>query len=131
MEFEIKYLGDEEKCAPNFATPGSSGADLKANLDEPLVIMPKATVLIGTGVAIFINDPSYGGFLFGRSGLSKEGLVIKNGCGIIDSDYQDEVLAMIYNKSDNPYTMSPYEKVEEFSAITERNKGGFGSTGKK
>jgi dUTP pyrophosphatase len=131
---------------PSYATQGSAGLDLCACLDEPLTLESGATALISSGVAIYIGDPSVAATILPRSGLGhKHGIVLGNGVGLIDSDYQGPLKISCWNRSYEAYTIEPGERiaqlvilpvlqaqliiVEEFSA-TSRGEGGFGSTGK-
>ncbi len=131
---------------PNYATMGSAGLDLQAMLDAPYVLEPKQTVLIKAGFAIHIKDPSYAALILPRSGLGvKHGIVLGNLVGLIDSDYQGELMVNLWNRSETPYTIQVGERiaqlvlmpvmqatlitVEDFDASM-RGTGGFGHTGK-
>ena len=131
---------------PSYATGGSAGLDLRAAIDEPLVIEPGQTHLIPTGLSIHIGDPGYAAIILPRSGLGhKHGIVLGNLVGLIDSDYQGPLMVSAWNRSQTSYTLQPLERlaqlvvvpvaqvqfnlVEEFNA-SERGAGGFGSTGK-
>ena len=133
--------------APQYATSGAAGIDLRACLDSPLQIAPGETHIVGTGIAVFIRDPGVMGLLAPRSGLGvKHGIVLANTVGIIDSDYQNEIRAALFNRSTDVYEIAPGERicqiiftpvtranikiVETFTADTERGQGGFGSTGR-
>ena len=135
-----------EQAMPAYATPGSAGLDLKAAIDSPLVLAPGQTVLIPTGLSIFIADPGYAGLILPRSGLGhKHGVVLGNLVGLIDSDSQGTLMVSAWNRSQTPFTIEPlerlaqlvilpvvqaaFEKVEMFDA-TARGEGGFGSTGR-
>jgi dUTP pyrophosphatase len=130
---------------PSYATKGSAGLDLRACLDEPLTVQPGQTVLIPTGLAIYIEDERYAGLVLPRSGLGhKHGIVLGNLVGLIDADYQGELKISCWNRGDTAYTIqvgerlaqyilvpvvqAQFEIVEEFVA-TERAAGGFGHTG--
>jgi dUTP pyrophosphatase len=130
---------------PHYATDGSAGLDMRACIDAPLTVAPGETVLVPTGLAIYIGDPSLAAVLLPRSGLGhKHGLVLGNLTGLIDSDYQGQVFISCWNRSSAAYTVEPGERiaqmvfvpvaqvnfavVEEF-AETERGAGGFGSSG--
>ena len=130
---------------PEHATDGSAGIDLRACLDEGLLIKPGETHLIGTGIAIHIADPGFAAMLLPRSGLGhKHGIVLGNLVGLIDSDYQGELKVSCWNRGDTEFTVKPgericqmiivpvvqasYEIVEEFDE-SERGAGGFGHTG--
>ena len=130
---------------PEHATDGSAGVDLRACLDEPLLIRPGETHLIGTGIAVHIADPGFAAMLLPRSGLGhKHGIVLGNLVGLIDSDYQGELKVSCWNRGNKEFTVKPgericqmiivpvlqttYEIVEEFDE-SERGAGGFGHTG--
>lgn len=131
---------------PAYATTGSAGLDLRACLDEPLEVKAGATVLVPTGIAIYIEDQNYAGLILPRSGLGhKHGIVLGNLVGLIDSDYQGELMISVWNRSDQPFTINigerlaqymivpvvqaKFELVESFEA-TDRAAGGFGHTGR-
>ena len=131
---------------PAYATPGSAGLDLRACLDEPLVLQPGQTALIPTGLAMHIADPGLAALILPRSGLGhKHGIVLGNLVGLIDSDYQGQLMVSCWNRGNEPFTVQPFERiaqmvivpvvqarfrrVEEFGTST-RGEGGFGSTGK-
>jgi dUTP pyrophosphatase len=130
---------------PAYATPGSAGMDLRACIDEPLIIGPGDAQLIATGISIHIRDPSLAAILVPRSGLGhKHGLVLGNLVGLIDSDYQGPLMVSCWNRSREPYTIQVLDRiaqlvvvpvvqatfrvVNEFSASV-RGRGGFGSSG--
>jgi dUTP pyrophosphatase len=132
---------------PHYATPGSAGLDLRACLDAPLVLQPGATQLIPTGIAIHLDDPGLAAVLLPRSGLGhKHGIVLGNLVGLIDSDYQGQVMVSCWNRGQSAFTIEPGERiaqmvivpvvqvefdvVESFTA-SDRGAGGFGSSGKK
>ena len=131
---------------PAYATPGSAGLDLRACITEPLTIAPGQTVLIPTGLAIHIADPGYAAMILPRSGMGhKNGIVLGNLVGLIDSDYQGQLMVSTWNRGQNAFTLAPMERlaqliivpvlqvgfriVDEFDS-SERGAGGFGSTGK-
>ncbi len=130
---------------PQYATDGSAGLDMRACIDEPVTVAPGETVLIPTGLAIHVADPSLAAVLLPRSGLGhKHGLVLGNLTGLIDSDYQGQVFISCWNRSSERYTVKPSERiaqmvfvpveqvefrvVEEF-AVSGRGAGGFGHSG--
>ena len=132
---------------PHYATPGSAGLDLRACLDEPLVLAPGQTHLIPTGLSIHIGDPGLAAMLLPRSGLGhKHGIVLGNLVGLIDSDYQGPLMVSCWNRGNAAFTIEPMERiaqmvivpvvqatfrrVDSFSA-SDRGEGGFGSTGKR
>ncbi|MFC6438567.1 dUTP diphosphatase [Bowmanella sp. JS7-9] len=131
---------------PEYATPGSAGLDLRACLDAPLTIAPGETHLIPTGMAIHIADPSLCATILPRSGLGhKHGIVLGNLVGLIDSDYQGQLMVSVWNRGDTSFEMTPGERiaqlvilpvvqasfniVDDFAA-TKRGEGGFGSSGR-
>lgn len=148
---QVKILDDRIRTdnrfsIPTRATEGSAGIDLKACIDEPILIKAGESVLVGTGISIYIKDPNYAGVILPRSGLgSKSGIVLGNLVGLIDSDYQGELMVSVWNRSWEDYVLEPATKfaqyvvvpvvtprfslVEDFDTRTIRNVGGFGSTG--
>jgi dUTP pyrophosphatase len=131
---------------PGYATPGAAGLDLRACLDQPLVLQPGQTQLIPTGLAIHIADPGLAAMILPRSGLGhKHGIVLGNLVGLIDSDYQGQLMVSCWNRSEAAFTVQPLERiaqmvivpvvqarfrrVDEFDA-SPRGEGGFGSTGR-
>ena len=132
---------------PHYATPGSAGLDLRACLDAPVTLAPGQTQLIPTGIAIHLEDPGLAAVLLPRSGLGhKHGIVLGNLVGLIDSDYQGQVMVSCWNRGQAAFTVEPGERiaqmvivpvvqvelevVEDFDA-THRGAGGFGSSGRK
>ena len=130
---------------PDYATQGSAGFDLRACVHEPLLVEPGQTKLIPTGIAIHINDPGLAAIILPRSGLGhKHGIVLGNLVGLIDSDYQGQVLVSCWNRGCQPFTIDPglrlaqmvivpivqveFDVVRDFDAST-RGEGGFGHTG--
>ena len=139
-------LGREQPL-PAYATAGSAGVDLRACLDEPLLLAPGATELIPTGLAIYLEDPGLAAVILPRSGLGhKHGVVLGNLVGLIDSDYQGELKVSAWTRGTAPYTIAPFERIAqlvvvpvvqvEFDVVeafseTERGAGGFGSSGRR
>ncbi len=132
---------------PAYATPGSAGLDLRACIEAPMVIEPGQTVLIPTGIAIHVADTGYAAMILPRSGMGhKHGIVLGNLVGLIDSDYQGQLMVSTWNRGQQAFTLNPMERlaqlvivpvlqvafnvVEEFGS-SERGVGGFGSTGKQ
>jgi dUTP pyrophosphatase len=130
---------------PHYATPGSAGLDLRACLDAPLPLAPGQATLVPTGIAIHVDDPGLAAVLLPRSGLGhKHGIVLGNLVGLIDSDYQGQLMVSCWNRGTQPYTIAPgeriaqlvvvpvvqvdFEVVEQF-AESHRGEGGFGSSG--
>ncbi|MGV8892753.1 MAG: dUTP diphosphatase [Burkholderiaceae bacterium] len=144
---DIKILDPRLKeQLPAYATAGSAGLDLRACLDAPLTIAPGETHLVPTGLAIHVANPAYAAMILPRSGLGhKHGIVLGNLVGLIDSDYQGQLMVSTWNRGQTAFTLNPMERlaqlvivpviqvgfniVEEFDA-SERGTGGFGSTGK-
>ena len=131
---------------PAYATDGSAGLDLRACLDEPLLLEPGQAHLVPTGLAIHLDDPGLAAVLLPRSGLGhKHGVVLGNLVGLIDSDYQGQVMVSAWNRSAHPYTIQPGERIAQMVIVpvvqatleivgdfqeSERGAGGFGSSGK-
>ncbi len=148
MNIELKILDPRvSENLPKIATPGSAGADLRALLDTPLVLAPGETKLVHTGIAIHIGDAHYAAVILPRSGLGhKKGIVLGNLVGLIDSDYQGEIMVSLWNRSGISCTIEPMERIAqlvvipvvqpEFTVVdafadSERGTGGFGSSGTK
>jgi dUTP pyrophosphatase len=145
---DVKILNQQlREQLPAYATPGSAGLDLRACIDTPLTLEPGSTHLIPTGLAIHIADSAYAAMILPRSGLGhKHGIVLGNLVGLIDSDYQGELMVSTWNRGNASFTLNPMERlaqlvivpvlqvafnvVEEFTE-SERGSGGFGSTGKQ
>jgi dUTP pyrophosphatase len=131
---------------PQYATPGSAGMDLRACIDAPITLAPGQTELIATGVAIHIADPALAAVILPRSGLGhKHGIVLGNLVGLIDSDYQGQLMVSCWNRGSAPYALQPMERLAQlvivpvvraaFDVVTDfgaslRAGGGFGSTGR-
>jgi len=131
---------------PAYATPGSAGLDLRACLDAPLTLLPNAWQLVPTGIAIYLKDPKFAAMILPRSGLGhKHGIVLGNLVGLIDSDYQGQLMVSAWNRSDVAFTIEPMERIAQlvivpvlqaqFNVVSEfpasaRGEGGYGSTGK-
>ena len=150
MKVQVKVLDarlGQEWAMPAYATTGSAGLDLRACLDEAIEIAAGETVLVKTGLAIYIEDPNFAGLILPRSGLGhKHGIVLGNLVGLIDSDYQGELMISVWNRGQNTFRLEPgerlaqyvlvpvvqaeFEQVQEFVA-TRRGAGGFGHTGKQ
>ena len=138
-------LGDSIPL-PHYATDGSAGLDLRAMVKEPMTLQPGDTELLPTGMSIFIDDPDYAGMILPRSGLGhKHGIVLGNLVGLIDSDYQGELMVSCWKRGQETFTLKTgersakvvsvpvmqveLEEVESFSA-SERGEGGFGHSGR-
>jgi dUTP pyrophosphatase len=146
MNIELKILDDRLRDAmPAYATPGSAGLDLRACLTEPLTLAPNAWQLVPTGMAMYLKDPGYAAMILPRSGLGhKHGIVLGNLVGLIDSDYQGQLMVSAWNRSEVPYTLQPMERLAQLVIVpvvqanftlvddfapTQRGAGGYGSTG--
>ncbi|MBO3673207.1 dUTP diphosphatase [Acinetobacter soli] len=150
MKVQVKLLDPrvgKEWPLPTYATAGSAGLDLRACLDDAIEIEPGQTVLVKTGMAIYIQDTQFAGMILPRSGLGhKHGIVLGNLVGLIDSDYQGELMISVWNRGKTTFRLEPgerlaqyvlvpvvqaeFEQVEDFVA-TDRGAGGFGHTGKQ
>ena len=145
---DLKILDPRMKeLLPAYGTPGSAGLDLRACLDAPLTIEPGQTVLVPTGLAIHIGDPGYAAMILPRSGLGhKSGIVLGNLVGLIDSDYQGQLMVSTWNRSSTAFVLQPMDRLAQliivpvlqvaFNVVTDfassdRGVGGFGSTGKQ
>jgi dUTP pyrophosphatase len=131
---------------PTRATPGSAGLDLRACLDAPVVLEPGQTQLVPTGIAIHLDDPGLAAVLLPRSGLGhKHGIVLGNLVGLIDSDYQGQVMVSVWNRGSHPFTIAPGERIAQMIVVpvvqvelevvaqfeeSARGAGGFGSSGR-
>ena len=147
MKIDLKILDSRlQDNLPNYATPGSAGLDLRACLDAPLTLGANAWQLVPTGIAIHLCDSGYAALILPRSGLGhKHGIVLGNLVGLIDSDYQGQLLVSAWNRSDVPFTIEPMERIAQLVIVpvvqaqfnvvaefpaSERGEGGYGSTGK-
>jgi dUTP pyrophosphatase len=147
MKLDLKILDARmREQLPAYATTGSAGLDLRACLDEPLTLKPGETALVPTGLAIHVGDPGFAAVILPRSGLGhKHGIVLGNLVGLIDSDYQGQLMISTWNRGHTEFTLSPMERLAqlvivpvvqaEFNIVddfaeSERGAGGFGSTGK-
>ena len=103
---------------PSYATSGSAGLDLRACIDEPMEIMPGETKLIPTGLAIHIADPGYAALILPRSGLGhKHGIVLGNLVGLIDSDYQGQLMVSTWNRGTDAFTLNPMERLAQLVMV--------------
>ena len=146
-ELEVRILDARmRELLPRYATPGAAGLDLRACLQQALVLAPGDSELVPTGIAIHLKDPAHAAVILPRSGLgAKHGIVLGNLVGLIDSDYQGQIMVSIWNRGRTAFTIEPMERiaqivivpvvqmgwkvVDEFAASS-RGAGGFGSTGK-
>jgi len=143
IDVQVKQVRNSTPL-PAYATAGAAGMDLRAALDNELVLAPGERALVPTGIALQIPN-GYVGLVFARSGLaSRHGIALANGVGVIDADYRGEVLCALQNNSSAPYTVTPGDRVAQLAFIpvaharlvpvadltdTARGEGGFGSTG--
>ena len=147
MQLDVKILDPRlADQLPAYATPGSAGLDLRACIDEALTLAPNAWQLIPTGMAIYLKDPAFAALILPRSGLGhKHGIVLGNLVGLIDSDYQGQLMVSAWNRSSVAFTMQPMERIAQLVIVpvvqaqfnivnaftaSERGEGGYGSTGK-
>lgn len=148
-KIDVKILDQRignEFPLPTYATPGSAGLDLRALLDQQLVLQPGETKLIPTGLSIHVADPNLAAVILPRSGLGhKNGIVLGNLVGLIDSDYQGPLMVSLWNRGQQPFTVEVGDRIAqlvfvpvvqaEFNLVTdftesERGEGGFGHSGK-
>jgi len=147
MKIDVKII--DQRMAdqlPAYATPGSAGLDLRACMDAPLTLAPNAWQLVPTGLSIYLRDPGFAAMILPRSGLGhKHGIVLGNLVGLIDSDYQGQLMVSVWNRSTVAFTIAPMERiaqlvivpvvqaqftvVTDFADSSERGNGGFNSTG--
>lgn len=147
MKIELKILDERmREQLPAYATTGSAGLDLRACLDAPITIAPTQTVLVPTGIAIHVADPGYAALILPRSGLGhKHGIVLGNLVGLIDSDYQGQLMVSTWNRGIEPFVLQPFERLAQLVVVpvvqaqfeivdafdsSERGGSGFGSTGR-
>ncbi len=147
MRLEIRILDARmREQLPAYATPGSAGLDLRACLDAPLELAPGEARLVPTGLAIHLGDPGFAAMILPRSGLGhKHGIVLGNLVGLIDSDYQGQLMVSCWNRGQAAFTVEPMERIAQLVIVpvvqarfeivesfaqSERGAGGFGSTGK-
>jgi dUTP pyrophosphatase len=146
-KLDVKVLDERIRgMLPQYSTPGAAGLDLRACLDAPLTLEPGDSQLVPSGIAIHLGDPGYAAIVLPRSGLgAKNGIVLGNLVGLIDSDYQGQVMVSLWNRGKAAFTIQPLDRiaqlvvvpvaqvafnvVEEFESSS-RGAGGFGSTGK-
>jgi len=146
-KLEVKILDERIRgMLPHYASTGSAGLDLRACTDAPLILQPGDSKLVSSGIAIHVGDPGHAAIVLPRSGLgAKNGIVLGNLVGLIDSDYQGPLMVSVWNRGREPFTVQPmdriaqlvvipvvqveFELVEDFAASA-RGAGGFGSTGK-
>lgn len=147
MKVDVRILDPRMvEQLPTYATPGSAGLDLRACIDAPVTLEPNAWQLVGTGIAIHLGDPAYAAMILPRSGLGhKHGIVLGNLVGLIDSDYQGQLMVSCWNRGQTEFTIQPFERIAQLVIVpvvqatfrrvdsfetSDRGVGGFGSTGK-
>ncbi|AYY59746.1 dUTP diphosphatase [Burkholderia multivorans] len=147
MKLDLKILDARMRdYLPAYATAGSAGLDLRACLDAPLTLKPGDTALVPTGLAIHLADPNYAALILPRSGLGhKHGIVLGNLVGLIDSDYQGQLMVSTWNRAQTEFVLNPFERLAQLVIVpvvqaqfnivddfaqSERGAGGFGSTGR-
>lgn len=143
---DVKVLDPRlREAMPHYATAGAAGLDLRACIDAPLTLAPGASELVPSGLAIHLSDPGLAAIVLPRSGLGhKHGIVLGNLVGLIDSDYQGEVMVSVWNRSSAPFTINPMDRIAQIVVVpvvqvklniveafgeSRRGAGGFGSTG--
>ena len=147
MKIDVKIIDPRlHDQLPDYATPGSAGLDLRACLEAPVTLQPNAWQLVPTGIAIYLADAGFAALILPRSGLGhKHGIVLGNLVGLIDSDYQGQLMVSAWNRSSVAFTIEPMERIAQlvivpvvqaqFNVVSEfpasqRGEGGYGSTGK-
>lgn len=147
LQLDVRILDERlHTQMPAYATAGSAGLDLRACLREPLVLSPGAWQLVPTGMAIHLGDPGYAALILPRSGLGhKHGIVLGNLVGLIDSDYQGELMVSAWNRSAVPFTIEPMDRIAQLVIVpvmqaqfnlvqafapSARAEAGYGSTGR-
>jgi dUTP pyrophosphatase len=147
-KLDVKVLDERIRAnLPAYATGGSAGLDLRACIDEPMTLRPGDSALIPSGLAIHLGDPGLAAIVIPRSGLGhKHGIVLGNLVGLIDSDYQGQVLVSCWNRGKEPFVVNPLERIAQLVVVpvvqvalnvvdafeeSARGAGGFGSTGKR
>ena len=147
-KLEVKILDERIRgLLPRYATSGAAGLDLRACLDRPLVLPAGESQLVSSGMAIHVADPGYAALILPRSGLgAKNGIVLGNLVGLIDSDYQGPLMISMWNRSQAPFTIQPLDRIAQLVVVpvvqveleivedfrdSARGTGGFGSTGQR
>jgi dUTP pyrophosphatase len=146
VEIRVRILDERmRERLPAYATGGSAGLDLRACIDAPLPLAPGVNALVSTGISVHIGDPGLAALLLPRSGLGhKHGIVLGNLVGLIDSDYQGPLMVSVWNRSTQPFTIAPFDRIAQMVIVpvlqvtlrmvdsfedSSRGEGGFGSTG--
>ena len=146
MKIDVRILDPRlHQVLPAYATAGAAGLDLRACLEAPLALAPGEVQLVPTGLAIHLADPGYAALILPRSGLGHRGIVLGNLVGLIDSDYQGQIMVSAWNRGSAPYTLTPLERLAQLvvvpvvqaelnlvddCAASARGEAGFGSTGR-
>lgn len=148
MKLDVRILDPRlRECLPQYATEGAAGLDLRACVEAPLVLRPGEAQLIPSGMAIHLDDAGYAALILPRSGLGhKHGIVLGNLVGLIDSDYQGQLMVSCWNRGAGPFTVQPLERIAQLVIVpvvqarlnivdgfvtSTRGSGGFGSTGRQ
>lgn len=146
MKLDVKILDERMRDQlPTYATTGSAGLDLRACVDQEQTLAPGASLLVPTGISIYLQDPGYAAMILPRSGLGhKSGIVLGNLVGLIDADYQGPLMVSVWNRCQTPFVLKPMERIAQLVVVpvmqvsfnvveqftqSERGTGGFGSTG--
>lgn len=146
MKIDVRILDARlHQVLPAYATAGAAGLDLRACLEAPLALEPGEVQLVPTGLAIHLADPGYAALILPRSGLGHRGIVLGNLVGLIDSDYQGQIMVSAWNRGSAPYTLTPLERLAQLVVVpvvqaelnlvddfvaSARGESGFGSTGR-
>lgn len=148
LPVKVIYLSEEiRERGLKYADPGSAAFDLRANTPEAIVVPAGETILVGTGVKLWVEHPGYAGFILPRSGLGhKHGIVLGNLTGLMDASFQGEVMVSVWNRSKEDFTIQPFDRIAQyvimpvlhahfievdFFEASERGEGGFGSSGRQ
>lgn len=148
LSVDLKIIDERMRDQlPDYATPGSAGLDLRACLEAAIVLEPGQTTLVPTGFAIHLDNPAYAAMLVPRSGLGhKHGIVLGNLVGLIDSDYQGQLMVSVWNRGQSTFTIEPMDRIAQLIIVpvqqaqfnlvdefnqSDRGAGGFGSTGRR
>ena len=148
MKIDVKILDERMRDQlPSYATPGSAGLDLRACIDNEQILPPGGSVLVPTGISIYLQDPGYAAMILPRSGLGhKNGIVLGNLVGLIDADYQGPLMVSVWNRGSEAFALKPMERIAQLVVVpvmqvafnvvdtfeeSERGSGGFGSTGSR
>ena len=115
VNVQIKFRNESYRELTQYQSAGAAGFDLRANLEEDLVLQPGQCELVDSGLSVFIDNPEYAGFILPRSGLGhKHGIILGNGTGLIDSDYQGKLMISVWNRSNQEFTIKPDERIAQY-----------------